>query len=75
MNNITKELRLLRKNIGKNIHDIRLKKKITLEKLSNYTKISTRLLDHYEMGKGEIGFNQLLKICLALKVGVGSVIK
>lgn len=63
-------LRHLRLTIGCNIHRLRAKQKIPLRKFSRLTGISERLLDHYELGKNEIGLAEMLKIACALGVEV-----
>ncbi|MCD6034637.1 MAG: Helix-turn-helix domain [Rickettsiales bacterium] len=63
-------LRHLRFTIGQNIHHHRSKQKLPLQKLAKLTGISGPLLDHYELGKNEIGLDELLKIACVLKVKV-----
>lgn len=63
-------LRHLRFTIGQNIHRLRAKQKIPLRKFARLTGISERLLDHYELGKNEIGLDDMLKIACALGVEV-----
>lgn len=63
----TLKLRHLRKIIGHNIRDHRLKHDITLARLSRIANINARRLDMFEMGKEEIELHHLLKISAALK--------
>ena len=64
------QLRHLRLTIGQNIRTRRTQKRMTLRKLSRLSGISEPLLDHYELGKNEIGVNELFKIACALGVPV-----
>lgn len=59
-------LRHLRATIGRNIHSARASRKITLKKMSKRTGIPEHSLDHYELGKGEIPLDQLIKIACVL---------
>ena len=61
-------LRHLRFTIGQNIHRRRTQQKLPLRKLARLTGVSELLLDHYELGKNEIGLDELLKIACALEV-------
>jgi transcriptional regulator with XRE-family HTH domain len=63
-------LRHYRFKIGDNIHRIRAKLKMTLHKLAQVSDVGIVNLDHYEIGKGEISFDHLLKIACALGVEV-----
>jgi transcriptional regulator with XRE-family HTH domain len=67
-------LRHWRFTIGQNIHRRRVARKLPLRKLTRLTGISELLLDHYEMGKNEIGLDDLLKIACALEVEVRELI-
>lgn len=67
-------LRHLRLTIGRNIHQHRAAQKMPLRKLARLSGVSERLLDHYELGKNEIGLDDLLKIACALHVEVGTLI-
>lgn len=66
----TRLLRHLRLTIGQNIHRLRARQKIPLRKFARLTGLSERLLDHYELGKNEIGLDEMLKIACALGVEV-----
>ncbi len=61
-------LRHLRLTIGRNIHSLRLKHKLTLRKLSRLNGIPECLLDQYELGKNEIRLEEVLKISCVLEV-------
>ncbi len=63
-------LRHLRTAIGRNIHQRRSERKLTLRKLAKLTGISESLLDQYELGKNEIALHEMLKIACALRVPV-----
>ena len=73
--NESTELRNLRKRIGSNIHTIRVRKKLTLKKLSRLSGISIVILDNYEMGKREISMPILIKIKNVLKVSIKMLIE
>lgn len=68
-------LRHLRLSIGRNIHEHRCERKLTLRKLAKLTGISEGLLDHYELGKNEIALDEMLKIACALRVSVAELIQ
>lgn len=68
-------LRHLRLTIGRNIHQRRCERRLTLCKLSRLTGIPERLLDHYELGKNEIALDEMLKIACALHVPVTELIQ
>ncbi|MEZ5690425.1 MAG: helix-turn-helix transcriptional regulator [Rickettsiales bacterium] len=63
-----KLLRNLRLSIGQNIHNHRLRKKITLKKLAVSSGISEHMLDCYELGKYEITIEHILRISCAMKM-------
>lgn len=60
--------------IGQNIRRCRAQQKLPLRKLARLTGVSEPLLDHYELGKNEIGLDELLKIACALEVEVQELI-
>lgn len=68
-------LRHLRMTIGRNIHQRRSERKLTLRKLAKLTDISEGLLDHYELGKNEIALDEMLKIACALRVPVAELMQ
>lgn len=68
-------LRHLRLTIGRNIHQRRRERKLTLRKLAKLTGISEGLLDQYELGKDEIRLDALLKIACALRVPVAELVQ
>ncbi len=61
-------LRHLRFTIGQNIHRRRAEQKMPLKKLARLSGVPEHLLDHYELGKNEIGLDELLKIACALEI-------
>lgn len=63
-------LRHLRFTIGQNIHQHRAKQKMPLKKLARLSGVSEQLLDHYELGKNEIGLDELLKIACVFDIKV-----
>lgn len=58
----TELLRQTRRDIGTQIHTARLQHKMPLEKLARLTGIPVWKLDFYELGKGEITIEDLLKV-------------
>ena len=70
MKKYTKPLRILRKIIGRNIHELRMERGFTLKKLSRHTNINPLKIDQYEMGKNEITLDKLFKIADALGVDI-----
>ena len=68
-------LRHWRFTIGQNIHRRRAEQKMPLKKLARLSGVPERLLDHYELGKNEIGLDELLKIACALEVEVRELIE
>ena len=67
-------LRHWRFAIGQNIHRQRAKQKLPLKKLAQLTGVSELLIDHYELGKNEIGLDELLKIACALDIDIEALI-
>jgi transcriptional regulator with XRE-family HTH domain len=67
-----KLLRHLRLTIGQDIHNARIKQKITLRKLSQRSGIPEHLLDQYELGKNDITLEEWLKIACALNIRKGN---
>ncbi len=68
-------LRHLRFTIGQNIHALRTKRCMSLQKLSGLSGISVVTLDAYELGKYEIGLREILQIACALEADVRDVVK
>ncbi|PCJ99114.1 MAG: hypothetical protein COA45_06640 [Zetaproteobacteria bacterium] len=71
----TISLRQLRQTIGRNIHEARRRKRLTLKKLSQRTNISSPKLDGFEIGKHELCFAHLITIAAALHVNVFDLIQ
>jgi transcriptional regulator with XRE-family HTH domain len=63
-------LRHLRLIIGQNIHALRAQQKMPLRKLSRLSGLPEDRLDQYELGKDEVGVDDLLRIACALGVEV-----
>ena len=49
-----KELRFIRKKIGENLRNQRLKRKMTLRYMSEEIRINFDIIDQFEMGKRDI---------------------
>lgn len=58
----------LRRRIGRNIHAIRTRKQITLEKLSRLSGFSADTIDRLELGKDEVNVWHLMKLAEVLGV-------
>jgi transcriptional regulator with XRE-family HTH domain len=52
-------LRQLRKDIGRNIQQVRTSQSLTLRRFSEVTHIKMDLLDAFETGSGQISFDAL----------------
>lgn len=59
-------LRRLRFTIGRNIHQLRLQRRMPLRTLARLSGVPEHRLDHYELGKNEIRLDELLRIACAL---------
>jgi len=68
-------LRHYRHKIGDNIHRIRARLKMPLHKLAQTSDVAVENLDYYEIGKGEIPFDHILKIACALGVEIEALLK
>jgi hypothetical protein len=66
----TKLLRTLRREIGASIHAARLEKRMPLSKLSRLTGIPEWKLDFFELGKGEIGLEDIAKVGWVLEINL-----
>ena len=62
--------RHLRTIIGRNIHRLRAARKLTLDELAKRSGVCASAIDFYELGKGEIHLNQLLRLACAMGVDV-----
>lgn len=63
-------LRALRRTIGFNIHAVRRKRRISLWKMEKMTGVPARMLDQFELGKGEVRLDDLVAIAAVLGVDV-----
>ncbi len=63
-------LRHLRRTIGFNIHRLRTQRKIPLSVLATLSGLSRDKLDYYELGKGDIALDHMLKIACILDAEV-----
>jgi transcriptional regulator with XRE-family HTH domain len=63
-------LRHYRRKIGTNIHRIRAKQRLPLQKLARLADIAPENLDYYELGKGEIPFHHILRLACVLGVEI-----
>ncbi|MGH1403017.1 MAG: helix-turn-helix domain-containing protein [Alphaproteobacteria bacterium] len=73
-NGVTRRARALRRQIGANIHAHRVRRNVTMEKLSRLSGLSVRCIDHLEMGKGEASLRHLICLSLALSVSVDDIL-
>ena len=60
--------RHMRRVIGHNIHHNRVERQLSLQKLSRLTGVPEAMLDQYELGKGKILVEHMLRIASALEV-------
>lgn len=67
----TEKLRGMRRDIGLNIHYHRARRKMTLDELAAATGMPRDMIDRYEIGKGEIPLDVMLKIACVLGVEAG----
>jgi transcriptional regulator with XRE-family HTH domain len=74
MHYTTHMLRHLRALIGHNIHRMRVERKLPLQKLSRACGVAEERIDRYELGKNEIGLDDLLKIACVLDVRVSELL-
>jgi transcriptional regulator with XRE-family HTH domain len=64
----------LRQTIGGNLRNLRMKRKLSLRKLAKLSEMPEFLLDHYEVGKGNMSLVELLKIASAMKCTIGQIL-
>ena len=69
------DIGLLSEQIGQIIFQLRKKKNVTLNHLSERTGIAVRKLDRLERGQGEIHFDILFTIARGLKVPLSALIR
>jgi transcriptional regulator with XRE-family HTH domain len=62
--------RRTRSIIGHNIHRLRVARRWQLCKLALLSNVRESTLDNYEIGKGKVQLDELLKIACALEVGM-----
>lgn len=67
---VTRNIRLLRREIGGNIHQHRLEQGMTLKKLSKLSGLSAARIDYLEMGKTEMDLHHLVSLAMGLRVSV-----
>ncbi len=63
-----RQLIIERRRIGRNIHEARRGKALTLKKLSKILSVKEDLLDRYEIGKNEIRIEMIARIAKSLDV-------
>lgn len=66
----TQLLRYVRLTIGQNIRAARTEQKMTLRKLSRLSGVPEHKLDQYELGKNEIGLEELVRVACVLDLNV-----
>lgn len=71
----TKLLRALRADIGRNIHAMRVKRRVLLGRLAKQSGLPEERLDRYELGKNEIRLDELLKLACALDVPLAALVE
>lgn len=70
MQRTTALIRELRKTIGRNIYRQRGRRGMTLRKLAKRSGVREEMLDYYEIGRDELGLDDLVRISLALDVRI-----
>jgi transcriptional regulator with XRE-family HTH domain len=68
------QLRHLRRTIGQNIHAARTRRQFTLSKLAKTSGVPEWRIDQYELGKNEIGLDDMLRLSAALGVHLPALI-
>ncbi len=63
-----KELRTLRRKIGNNIREVRIKRNYTLQHLAKICKLNPLHIDDFEMGKRSITLDIVALIARGLEV-------
>ncbi len=61
-------LRAVRRQIGGNIWRLRQRRRMTIRKLSQLSGVPEWRIDQYELGKNEIGVEELLRLSCAMQV-------
>ncbi len=72
---VTDKVRETRWRIGANIHALRLRHGLTLEKLSRLTHLAPDTIDRLEMGKGEIRLHHLARLSGALRTDIETLVE
>ncbi len=70
MNEATNQLRKFRKTVGRNIHDLRVEKKIPLARLVQMLNVRPQTIDRYEMGNRKISIEFISIIAAAFNVSI-----
>lgn len=71
----TIKLRDLRRRIGGNIYGWRARRRLTLEVLARRTGLSVATIDRLEIGRGDIGLDHMLRLSIALGIGVEELVR
>lgn len=67
---VTRQVRQLRRQIGKNIHAVRMQRGMTLEKLARLSRMRADTIDRLEMGKGEIDLIHIVRLATVMKIEI-----
>lgn len=71
---VTAETRALRRRMGANIHAARAARGWSLDKAAMRAGLTTTEIDRIELGKGETDLHHIMRLCLAMGVGVEGVL-
>ena len=58
--------KLLRAEIGRNIHASRVRRRLVLAKVARASGVAEEMIDRYELGKNEIRLDELLRVACVL---------
>ncbi len=67
---VTAETRALRRRMGANIHAARARRGWSLDKAASHAGMSVEAVDRIELGKGDMDLREIIRLCLAMGVGV-----
>ncbi len=67
---VTFYTRMIRKRIGRNIHRQRLRRGVSLQRLSRDSGLGVNLIDRIEMGKGDDDLRQIITLAKMLRIDV-----
>lgn len=66
----TRKLRLFRKNVGRNMHNLRIERRLTLYQFAELLNMRPELIDRYELGMGQVSVEFISRAAAALEVEI-----